>query len=176
MARAAAAHADRMPAAQTHTGLARVLDMVERVGNSVPHPVVIFVMLIGLVIVLSHVFYLLGTRVTYELINPETHALETTTVAARSLLTAEGIGFMYSGVIQNFMNFNAVGVIIVAMLGVGVAEYGGLVAALIRKLVMVAPRPAFTYIMVFIGILSSIAADAGYLVLIPLAAEAYLTV
>jgi aminobenzoyl-glutamate transport protein len=153
-----------------------VLDFVERVGNRVPHPAVIFVMLIGLVILLSHIFYLMGTAATFQVINPETHALEDTTVTARSLLTADGIAFMYAGMIQNFMNFNAVGVIIVAMLGVGVADYGGLVAALIRKLVMVAPRPAFTYIMVFIGILSSIAADAGYLVLIPLAAEAFLII
>jgi aminobenzoyl-glutamate transport protein len=78
-------------------------------------------------------------------------------------------------VVQNFMSFNAVGVIIVAMLGVGVAEEAGLIRALIHKLVNVAPAPAMTYILVFIGILSSIAADAGYLVLIPLAAAAFLT-
>ena len=83
---------------------------------------------------------------------------------------------MYAGVVQNFMNFTAVGVIIVAMLGVGVAESAGLIKALIRKLVMVAPPAALTYILVFIGIISSIAADAGYLVLIPLAAAAYLSV
>jgi aminobenzoyl-glutamate transport protein len=62
------------------------------------------------------------------------------------------------------------------MLGVGVAESAGLIKALIRKLVMVAPAPALTYILVGIGIISSIAADAGYLVLIPLAAAAYLSV
>src|SRR5690606_38898902 len=61
------------------------------------------------------------------------------------------------------------------MLGVGVAEEAGLVRALIHKLVLVAPRKAMTYILVFIGILSSIAADAGYLVLIPLAAAAFLS-
>lgn len=154
----------------------RLLDTVERVGNKVPHPAVIFVALIGIVIVLSHVFYLLGASVTYESINPETHALEQTTTAARSLLTAEGFRFMFEGVVQNFMNFTAVGVIIVAMLGVGVADSAGLVGALIRKLVKVAPARLLTYILVFVGILSSVAADAGYLVLIPLAAAAFLTV
>jgi aminobenzoyl-glutamate transport protein len=164
------------PHDEAHTGLAKLLDLVERVGNRVPHPVVIFVLLIGLVMLLSHLFYLLGSSVAYEAINPETHALEQTTVTARSLLTTEGIRFMYVGVIQNFMNFTAVGVIIVAMLGVGVAEAAGLVGALIRKLVMVAPAKALTYILVFVGILSSIAADAGYLVLIPLGAAAYASV
>ncbi|WP_164018547.1 AbgT family transporter [Pyxidicoccus trucidator] len=157
-------------------GMARVLDTVERVGNKVPHPAVIFVALIGVVIVLSHVFYMLGASVTYETINPETHAVEETTTVAQSLLTGEGLRFMFAGVVQNFMNFTAVGVIIVAMLGVGVADSAGLVGALIRKLVAVAPRKLLTYILVFVGILSSIAADAGYLVLIPLAAAAYLTV
>ncbi|WP_208722902.1 AbgT family transporter [Corallococcus llansteffanensis] len=157
-------------------GMARVLDTIERVGNKVPHPAVIFVALILIVIALSHVFYLMGASVTYQAINPETHKLEETTTAARSLLTGDGLRFMFAGVIDNFMSFTAVGVIIVAMLGVGVAESSGLVSALIRKLVMVAPRKALTYILVFVGILSSVAADAGYLVLIPLAATAFLSI
>lgn len=154
----------------------RVLDTVERVGNKVPHPAVIFVALIGVVMVLSHIFYMTGASVTYETIDPETHVTKEVTTAAQSLLTGEGIRFMYAEVVQNFMNFNAVGVIIVAMLGVGVADAAGLVAALIRKLVQVAPARALTYILVFVGVLSSIAADAGYLVLIPLAAAAFLSV
>ena len=158
------------------TGMAKVLDVVEKVGNRVPHPVVIFLLLIGLVIVLSHIFYLMGVAISYQVINPDTHALETATAAARSLLTADGIRFMFTGVVTNFMGFQAVGVIIVAMVGVGVAEDSGLVKALIRKLVIIAPRWALTYILVFIGIVSSIAADAGYLVLIPLAAAAFISV
>jgi aminobenzoyl-glutamate transport protein len=154
----------------------KMLDGVERVGNKVPHPAVIFVILIGIVIVLSHIMYLLGSGVTYEVINPETHKVEKMTTVARSLLTAEGIRFMFAGVVQNFMNFQAVGVIIVAMVGVGVAEESGLVKALIRKLVIVAPPGALTYILVFVGVLSRLAADAGYLVLIPLAAAAFISV
>jgi aminobenzoyl-glutamate transport protein len=158
------------------TSMQRILDVVERVGNKVPHPVIIFVILIAIVIVLSHVFYLLGLRVSYQVINPETHEVEDATTVARSLLTVDGIRFMFTGVVQNFMNFNAVGVIIVAMVGVGVAEAKGLVKALIRKLVVVAPPRALTYLLVLVGILSSIAADAGYLVLIPLAAAAFISV
>src|SRR5690554_2464580 len=112
----------------------RLLDAVERVGNRVPHPVIIFVMLIGILIVLSHVFYLFGAAVSFETIDPETDELVDSTVAARSLLTADGFRFMFTGVVDNFMSFTAVGVIIVAMLGVGVAEEAGLVRALIHKL------------------------------------------
>jgi aminobenzoyl-glutamate transport protein len=176
----AQAHAGTMNLSHAYphekTALEKFLDVVERVGNQVPHPVVIFVLLIGLVIVLSHVFYLTGASVTYQTVNTETHAVEEATTSVRSLLTMEGIRFMYAGVVQNFMNFTAVGVIIVAMLGVGVAETAGLIKAMIRKLVMVAPPAALTYILVFIGIISSVAADAGYLVLIPLAAAAYVSV
>src|SRR5262245_10458330 len=114
------------------TGMQKVLDVVERVGNKVPHPAVIFVILMGIVIVLSHILYLLGVRVSYELINPDTHKIEKVTTVARSLLTVDGIRFMYTGVVPNFMSFQAVGVIIVAMVGVGVAEESGLVNALIR--------------------------------------------
>lgn len=153
-----------------------LLDTVERVGNKVPHPVVIFLLLIAFVMVLSHILYMMGASVTYETINPETDTVDMVTTGARSLLTTEGIRMIYSGVVANFMGFTAVGVIIVAMLGVGVAESAGLIGALIRKLVQVAPPSYLTYIMVFVGILSSVAADAGYLVLIPLAAAAFLSV
>ena len=151
------------------TAMQKVLDAVERVGNRVPHPVMIFVYLIGLVIVLSALLGLLGAHVTYQAYNPATGDIEQARTEARSLLTVDGIRFMFTGVVQNLMNFNAVGVIIVAMVGVGVAEESGLVKALIRKLVIVAPAGALTYILTFVGIVSSIAADAGYLVLIPLA-------
>ncbi len=158
------------------TPMQKLLDAVERVGNRVPHPVMIFVYLIGIVIVLSAILGAMGLQVSFQAYNPATHDIEPATVRARSLLTADGIRFMFTGVVQNFMNFNAVGVIIVAMVGVGVAEEAGLVKALIRKLVVVAPPKALTWILVFVGILSSIAADAGYLVLIPLAAAAFISV
>ena len=118
----------------------------------------------------------MGLKVTYQVLNPQSGELETSTTAARSLLTTGGIRFMFTGVVRNFMNFNAVGVIIVAMVVVGVAESAGLVNALIRKLVTVAPPKALTYILVFVGIISSIAADAGYLVLIPLGVAAFIRV
>lgn len=158
------------------SGMQKMLDTVERVGNMVPHPVVIFLILIGVVIVLSAVLSLFGTRVTLEVLNPETNKIETSTTEIRSLLTAEGIRFLYTSLIPNFMSFTAVGLMIGAMVGAGVAEASGLVKALIRKLVLVSPAGALTYILSFVGIVSSIAADAGYLVLIPLAGVAYMSV
>jgi aminobenzoyl-glutamate transport protein len=142
----------------------------------VPHPVVIFLVLIAIVIVLSAILSLFGTAVTFQRINADTQAVETATTELRSLLDADGIRFMYVSLIPNFMSFTAVGLMIAAMIGAGVAEESGLVNALIRKLVLVSPAWALTYILAFAGILSSVAADAGYLVLLPLAGVAYASV
>lgn len=154
----------------------KFLDGVEKVGNKVPHPVIIFLILIAFILVLSHILFLAGASVSYQAINTETHKLETVTTTARSLLTASGIRDMYSRLISNFMGFTAIGLLIVAMVGVGVAEEAGLIKTLIRKLVAVSPPWALTYILAFVGILSSIAADAGYVVLIPLAGAAFLSI
>ncbi|PAP95209.1 AbgT family transporter [Mesorhizobium wenxiniae] len=158
------------------TAMQRFLDAVERVGNMVPHPVVIFLILIAIVIVLSALLSTFGAAVTFERINADTHEIETATTEIRSLLDIEGIRFLYASLIPNFMSFTAVGLMIAAMVGAGVAEESGLVTALIRKLVVVSPAWALTYILAFVGIIASVAADAGYLVLIPLAGIAYLAV
>ena len=118
---------------------------------------------------------MLGTSVTYDALNIETHQLEPTTVAVRSLLTGDGIRFILTSMIRNFMGFGPVGIILVAMVGVGIAEEAGLMRALIHKTVAVAPSRAITFIIVFVGAMSSIATDAGYLVLIPLGAAAFYT-
>jgi aminobenzoyl-glutamate transport protein len=180
----------------------KLLDVVERVGNKVPHPAVIFLILIALVVVLSAILGAMGTGVSYEVIVPapgveqaaeadltlydtgaavkytpdEHYKIETRTVTARSLLTNDGVRFIYSSLIPSFMGFTALGLMIVALVGAGVAEESGLVKALIRKLVVVSPPWALTYILAFVGIVSSIAADAGYLVLIPLGGIAFLSI
>jgi aminobenzoyl-glutamate transport protein len=155
------------------TVLQKLLDVVERVGNKVPHPAVLFLLLIGVVILLSHVFYLTGTRVSYQRINLQTHQPESVTTAVSSLLRTDGLRFIFTSVVSNFVNFGPVGIILVAMIGVGLAERAGLIQALIRKIVLIAPRQTMTAIVVTLGLLSSIASDAGYLVLIPLGAVAF---
>lgn len=161
---------------QSGGAMQKILDVVERAGNKVPHPVIIFLGLIAIVLVVAHILTMAGASVTYPMINSETHKVEDVTTSARSLLNVEGIRFMYTSLIPNFMGFTAVGLMIVAMVGAGVAEESGLVKALIRKLVIVSPPKALTYILVFAGILSSVAADAGYLVLIPLAGIAFISI
>lgn len=182
---------------ETEGGFAqRALAWVERAGNKVPNPAILFLALCLGVIVLSQILDWIGVSVTSEIIDPGAaveqnvdgvsdlppgaadgdYAVETETFTVQGLLTGDGIRFMFTSFVPNFLGFTAMGVILVAMIGVGVAELSGLVGGLIRKLVAVSTAASLTFIIVFVGIVSSIAADAGYLVLIPLAATAFLSV
>jgi aminobenzoyl-glutamate transport protein len=153
----------------------KMLDVVEKVGNKVPHPAVLFVLMMVVVVLLSQLLSWLGVSVSYQRIDPKTHATVEETTPIKSLLSGEGIRFICTSVVPNFVNFGPVGMIVVAMIGIGLAERSGLFDALIRKIVLVAPRWAMTAIVVTLGVLSSVAADAGYLVLIPLGAAAFLS-
>ena len=95
------------------------------------------------------------------------------TIAIESLLTIDGIRFLFTTFVTNFQNFGVVGVTFIAMLGAGAAEGVGLMGALIRKLVASAPKGLITFLIILVGALSSVASDAGYLILIPLAATAF---
>src|SRR6185295_18087685 len=90
--------------------------------------------------------------------------------------TVDGIRFLFTSFVDNFRNFAAVTIILVVMIGVGLAESAGLIAALIRKLVAVSSSGTLTFIIVLLGMISSVASDAGYLVLIPLGAVAFKSV
>ncbi|GAA4344885.1 AbgT family transporter [Angustibacter luteus] len=179
-----------------------LLGWIERVGNKIPHPAMIFLGLIFGVIILSAILAWAGVSVTTEVAEPQgttvtqtdtdagstypsverppeqavpEYDVKTETIEAKSLLSADGIRHMFTTVVQNFNDFGVVAVILVAMIGVGVAEEAGLIAALIRKMVQVAPASAITFIIVLLGGISSVASDAGYLVLIPLGAAAFVS-
>jgi aminobenzoyl-glutamate transport protein len=180
-------------------GSSGFLGWIERVGNKVPHPAIIFLGLIVGVIVLSAVLAWADVSVTTEVAEAEEtpvsqeyeggttypsldhepevavpdYEIVTETIEAKSLLSSEGIAHIFTTAVQNFNDFGVVAVILVAMIGVGVAEEAGLIAALIRKMVQVAPAGAITFIIVLLGGISSVASDAGYLVLIPLGAAAF---
>lgn len=177
------------------------LGAVERLGNKVPNPVLMFGYLIILVIVLSWVMGMAGVSVTEQVAVPHTENVEhdyyedTTqpgikdsgalgdewkiveqVIPIKSLVSVEGVRFIFSSFVNNFAGFGVVAVTFIAMMGAGVAEQSGLLGTLIRKLVGAAPKWALTFIMVFVGVLSSAASDAGYLILIPLSAAAFASV
>ena len=181
----------------------RILGAIERGGNKMPDPAILFVWLCVGVIVLSALLAWADIEVTYQVaeappvpveevvqggstqpsgglpdasVQEGEYRIVEETAAIQSLLSADGIRFLFTSFVANFRNFAAVAIILVVMIGVGLAEAAGLIGALIRKLVAVSSAAMLTPIIIFIGVLSSIASDAGYLVLIPLGAAAFKSV
>ena len=140
----------------------RSLNSVERVGNALPHPATIFAILAALVVILSAITAAIG--LTAE------HPGTSDTIGVRSLLSAEGIRWMFESVEENFVSFPPLGLVLVAMIGIGVAEGSGLITVVIRALVLKAPKRLITMALVAAGVLSHLASEAGYVVLIPLGA------
>lgn len=154
---------------------ARFLDMIEVVGNKLPHPVTIFVLFSIAVAIISHIAAAAGVSVEFNMVDRTTNEVKLTTVQAISLLNADGIRYMFSKAVANFTGFAPLGTVLVAMLGVGVAEGTGLIQALLRKLVLSTPKRLITAVVVFAGVMSNIASDAGYVVLVPLGAIVFLS-
>jgi aminobenzoyl-glutamate transport protein len=144
----------------------RSLNSVERIGNALPHPATIFAILAALVVILSAITAAIG--LTAE------HPGTGDAISVRSLLSAEGIRWMFESVEANFVSFPPLGLVLVAMIGIGVAEGSGLITVVIRALVLKAPKRLITMALVAAGVLSHLASEAGYVVLIPLGAVIFL--
>lgn len=149
----------------------RFLNGVEKVGNKLPHPVTIFLILSLIVIIVSEIAFKAGLTVTYY----NASAKADTTVSAVSLMNPEGLQYIFNTATKNFTGFAPLGTVLVAMLGVGIAEGTGLISAALKNLVLSTPKKLITAVVVFAGIMSNIASDAGYVVLVPLGAIVFLS-
>jgi aminobenzoyl-glutamate transport protein len=150
--------------------IARALDRVERVGNALPDPATIFIILALITIFASYICAKAGVSVTYEGYNSATGKIEEVTVKAVNLLAPNSIRHMVTTVVSNFTGFFALGTVFTIILGVGVAEGTGFMATLLKKVAAVTPKRAVTAVVVFLGIMSNIASSTGYVVLVPLGA------
>ncbi|QKY71687.1 AbgT family transporter [Lentibacillus sp. CBA3610] len=148
---------------QKKTLFQRFLDVVEFIGNKLPHPITLFAILAGLVLLLSAALQPLGISVEHP-------GEEGEMVEIKNLLNAEGLEYIFGSMTDNFIGFAPLGVVLVTMLGIGVAERTGLISALLRGFVLSVPTRFITLGLVFAGIMSSVASDAGYVVLPPLGA------
>jgi aminobenzoyl-glutamate transport protein len=146
----------------------RLLHVIERAGNALPHPVSIFVILACIVIVLSSI----GSWAQLSVIHPGTGK----TITVVNLLSVEGLHRILTNTVTNFTGFAPLGTVLVAMIGIGIAEYSGLISALMRLLVLSAPRNLLTMVVVFAGIMSNVASEIGYVLLVPLSAMIFLAV
>lgn len=137
-----------------------LLRWIERIGNRLPDPAMLFVLLLGLVWIVSALL----APVTFSAADPRTGE---PLVVVNQLSTSSVAGFL-SGMVSTFTSFHPLGVVLVALLGVGVAERSGLIHAALRKVLSVTPARLLTPLVIFAGILSHTAADAGYVLVIPL--------
>ncbi len=145
--------------------LDRALRNIEHIGNALPQPATLFASLALAVILLSAIAEAAGLAVT----NPANGD----TIPAISLLNVEGFHLILTQTLSNFINFPPLGVVMVCLLGIAVAEHTGLIGACVRLLVLTAPRTWVTPMIVFAGIMSNAGGDVGYVLLIPLSAAIF---
>ena len=144
----------------------RLLHKIAAVGNKLPEPTTLFFMIAGAVIVASAIFA--GFVVDDVMMPTEDGDYVKQSVQVQSLLTHEGIQWMYLSAVDNFVTFAPLGPVLMVMLGIGIAERTGLIATGLKMMVMSVPDNWITATLVFACVMSSIAADAGYVVMIPL--------
>ncbi|MEM7308453.1 MAG: AbgT family transporter [Planctomycetota bacterium] len=155
---------------------ARFLDFVEWLGNLLPHPVTLFALIcLGILLISGVAGYF-----EWQVADPRPEGAKGRSsdgvIRAVSLLNPEGMRRIGMGLVTNFTSFAPLGTVLVALLGVGVAERSGLLGAAIRALVLGAPRNLLTMVVVFAAVVSNTASEMGYVVLIPLAAVVFQSV
>lgn len=141
------------------------LGLIEKIGNKLPNPFWLFVILAGLVAITSWIGSTIGMTAT----QPDSGD----TVEVENLLTTEGIQRMVTDAVENFTSFPPLGVILTVMLGVAVAEHSGLLSALVRSMVAKVGPKVLTFTLALAGVTGSVASDAVYVILIPLGAMSF---
>ncbi len=139
----------------------RFLNITEKAGNALPHPATLFALFALAALLISA----LGSYLGWEVIHPGTKEI----VRPLNLLSHDGIHRILLETVDNYTGFAPLGIVMVAMLGIGIAEKSGLINSVIRLLVLNSPRKLLTFVIVFSGVLSNVASDIGYILLIPLA-------
>ncbi|TYT27080.1 AbgT family transporter [Luteimonas viscosa] len=151
------------------TAITRMLDAIERVGNRLPDPAVLFLLLMLAVWVVSALL----SNVAFSEIDPRSIDAENpggSPLQVVNLLSGASLAAFMAQMVPTFVNFPPLGVVLVAMLGLGVAEHTGFISAGLRAILSVTPKMLLTPMLVAVGILSHVAVDAGYVLVIPLGA------
>ncbi|KYG58767.1 AbgT family transporter [Planococcus maritimus] len=144
------------------------LNFIEKWGNRLPDPFFIFVYLAVFVVLLSWLVSSLGTTVVHPGTGEE--------LAIQSLVSGEGIRYILAETINNFTGFAPLGLVLVMMLGIGLAERVGLMETAIKKSILNAPKSLVTYAVIFTGIMGNLASDAAFILVPPLAAMVFASV
>ena len=134
------------------------------------HPVTTFILLTFLVMVLSGILSLLQTQATYTSLNTQTGELQTTLVTVENLFSFDGIKYLISNASRNFISFTTLSNLLVALIGLGIAQATGLIDTFIKRVLTKIDNKKITFIIILLATLSSLINDIGYVILIPIAA------
>ena len=146
----------------------RFLNIIEKSGNALPHPATLF----AIFALLAILFSWLGHVFNWQAVHPGTQEI----IIPENLISKDGLHRIILEMVNNFTGFAPLGIVIVAMLGIGIAEQSGLIDGFIRLLVLSSPKRFLTFIIVFAGIMSNMASSVGYVLLIPLAGIIFIAV
>lgn len=141
--------------------MSRVLYWIEKGGNALPHPATLFGLLALMVLFFS---WIGGYLMDWVAIHPATGE----SIHVVNLLSKEGLHRILLEMVENYTGFAPLGIVMVALLGIGIAESSGLVSAAIRLLVQKSPAKIITFVIVLSGIVSNTASDLGYVLIIPM--------
>ena len=137
------------------------------------HPITTFIVLTFFLLILSGILSFFEAQAKYNTINVNTHELEPVLIAVENLLSFDGIKFIISESAKNFLSFAPLGTLLISLIGLTVAEGTGFIEMLTRKHLSKISRPIFTFLVIFISIVSSLINEVGYAILIPLVALIY---
>ncbi|MEM8668084.1 MAG: AbgT family transporter [Planctomycetota bacterium] len=138
----------------------RFLNFIEVAGNKLPDPAVLFLLLMGTVWLLSYPL----SKIDFDTIHPQTEK----PITVENQVSGEGIANILTSMVNTFVTFAPLGVVLVALLGIGVAEHVGLISTVIKTILNVVPKFLLTPALVLVGIGSHYAVDAGYVLVIPI--------
>ncbi len=134
------------------------------------HPAIVFLLLTIIVMIVSSVGGILHLETSYNSVNAVTGDITTQVVNINNLFNRTGIQYLISNMINNFINFAPLVNIIVGLIGVGVAYKSGFLNSLFKMIGKVVPRKTLTFIVVLLGVISTMFSEVGYVILIPLSA------
>ena len=137
------------------------------------HPITMFIVLLFLTILLSWIFSLFEMQGTYNNVNANTRELEPVLVAVENLMSFDGLKFITSDAAKNFLSFAPLGTLLMALIGLTVAEGTGFIETITKRHISKMPKFLFTFIVIFISTISSLINEVGYAILIPLIALIY---
>ena len=138
------------------------------------HPITVYLILTFLLLILSAILSGFQMQATYSTISPTTNELETTLVSVENMLNFDGMKYIFSNAMTNFLSFAPLGMLLLTLFGLSIAKSTGFLDTLCKRVLIKIDKKILTFIIVFLATISSLINDVGYVILIPISAMLFL--